>query len=540
MLKFSEIGIDLGVYEIKIAEVDKVNLIDNVDSDLNHLKSYKSYSVDCEAYSEEYFKLLRKSIKDFAKTFKKRSLSLNFSLPINKYTNTLFLNVPSVSKKDLEDGIKFEAEQALALEEIKDVQFTWKAMNEYPELNEYEILLATISSNIVKSLAHFKTISWKINRVMLQPVLLERFSKGNDIIVDFGHANTRIYMYKEGKLSEVDSVKISGFTIEKKIEEYLEFNNIEGEDDFGEELNAENLIKKSYVENDLIDEEDEMLKEIAEVIKSPLTKLVDEIKRIIRSFELSNGINIDNVYYVGELSNLKYFMETLEAELELIVTPLNIIAKDTGDVKYDLAGLSMMDAKLKDDTNFTKFIKANIDYTSILVAILAISLSIGVALKMMDTKYETIISEQSREESQQRVTIDGLQNDISSAQYSIDRSQSFITKIEMLRAEKRWLSDILYVIPDITPTTVVIKDLNIVDKEVKIKGYGADYSAIGFLSAELEKIGEVQLETIVDYTHTDGEVFSVVTDEPENISNKFLMTKSFSMTLKYQGELLNH
>lgn len=540
MLKFSEIGIDLGVYEIKIAEVDKVNLIDNVDSDLNHLKSYKSYSVDCEAYSEEYFKLLRKSIKDFAKTFKKRSLSLNFSLPINKYTNTLFLNVPSVSKKDLEDGIKFEAEQVLALEEIKDVQFTWKAINEYPELNEYEILLATISSNIVKSLAHFKTISWKINRVMLQPVLLERFSKGNDIIVDFGHANTRIYMYKEGKLSEVDSVKISGFTIEKKIEEYLEFNNIEGEDDFGEELNAKNLIKKSYVENDLIDEEDEMLKEIAEVIKSPLTKLIDEIKRIIRSFELSSSVNIDNVYYVGELSNLKYFMETLEAELDLPVTPLNIIAKDIEDIKYDLAGLSMMDAKLKDDTNFTKFIKANIDYTSILIAILAISLSTGIALKMMDTKYETIISVQSREESQQRVTIDGLQNDISSAQHSIDESQSFITKIEMLRAEKRWLSDILYVIPDVTPTTVVIKDLNIVDKEVKIKGYGADYSAVGFLSAELEKIGEVEIETLTDYTHTDGEVFSVVTDEPENISNKFLMTKNFSMTLKYQGELLNH
>lgn len=651
MASFSEIGIDLGVHEIKIAEANKVKLDGGISSDLNHLKSYKSYPVDCQAYSDEYFKLLKTSIKDYAKVFKKKGLSLNISLPINKHTNSMFLTVPSVSKKDLETGIKFEAEQALALEEIKDAQFTWKIINEYPELNEYEVLLATIDEKIVKALSGFKTIKWKVNRVMLQPILLERFSKGNDIMVDFGYTNTRVYMYKEGKLAEVESINISGFSIEKKIDDYLKDNNIEGKNDFGEEINAKNIIKKAFIPNELIkdinyvvedetddissnineteissnedmerinkefemakqnndtfflpdygdeneeiveknedsetvfydiedteeltDIEDEhtdteeltnvdleteadleteevfeksefdeakIVEEVSELLQSPINKLIDEIKRVIRSFELQNGINIDNVYYVGELSNFKYFTEKLESQLDLPTKPLNIVNKDIDSLKYDLASLSMLDAKLKDDTNFTSFIKANVDYQSMIIAILAISLSVGLAFFMINDKYSDVISEQQTQESQQMSTISGLENEIATIQQSMDKNTAFIDRIEGLKNQKKWLSDILYVIPDITPNNVVIKKINIVNENVQILGYGADYSSIGFLSAELEKIGLVKIETIEDFNPADGKVYSVVNSNA-TVSDKFIMTKEFNMTLDYKGGLLNH
>lgn len=541
MFKFTEIGIDLGGNEIKIAEADRVKFDTDIDSDLNHLKAYKSYPVNCEAYSEEYFKLLKKSIKDFAKTFKKGSLSLNISLPINKHTNAMFLNVPSVNKKDLEVGIKFEAEQALALEEITDAQFTWKIINEYPELNEYEVLLATIDRNIVKTLSQFKTIHCKVNRVMLQPILLERFAKGNDVMVDFGYTNTRIYMYKEGRLTEVDSINISGFTIEKKIEDYLKENAIEGQDEFGEEINAKNIIKKIYVANEMLvsEYEIELIKDISEVLKKTISKLIDEIKRVVRSFELQNGLNVDNVYYMGELSNLRYFPETLEAELDLQTKPLNIINKDIDGTKYDLASLTMMDAKLKDDTNFTQYIKANIDFSSIIVAILAISLSIGMAFFLINAKYDRVLNEQTQEANQQMETIGGLDRDIENANKDINRNQEFIRKIDDLKSQKKWLSDILYVIPDVTPNTIVVKKIDIVNKEVEIVGYGADYSSVGFFSSELEKIGTLNLNTLID-TVEEGDVYSVITDDIKNVSEKYKMNKTFTMTLSFKGGLLDH
>ena len=49
MLKYEEIGIDLGSKNIKIARVDKTGSISSLNNTtLNQLKDYKTYPVNCE------------------------------------------------------------------------------------------------------------------------------------------------------------------------------------------------------------------------------------------------------------------------------------------------------------------------------------------------------------------------------------------------------------------------------------------------------------------------------------------------------------
>lgn len=530
----TQIGIDLGRYEIKIAHIEEIKSKSN--NELNRLKEYESYPVDCEIYSKEYFTLLKKAIKDFSKKIKKSRLSLNFVLTVDeKHANTFFMNLPSVSEKDLNKGVKFEVEEVLADKNLSDYKSVWKIVDEYEEMNEYEILLATLDSNIIKALSKFKTINWKINRIMLQPIILERFAKENDIIVDFGYKESRVYMYKEGKLSEIQTINIGAFNVEKSIEEYFEENNIEPEESVSE------IMSKLYAHSEFI-ESDELTNSISEKIEPQITQLIDELKRNVRSFELQNGINIDNIYYMGGLFNLNYLDMKLAAELDADIKPLNIVSKEIEDVKYDLAGLAMISPEIKDRMDFAQFIKANVDYSALLIGVLVVSLSASIALGVLNNKYESIIEEQSVSLSQQNQVISELDNKIHSAQTVIRESQDFIEFIDNVRADRNWLSDALYIIPDAIPLSMAITDLDIKHNVVTIKGLSADYSAIGFFAKKLEEYGEVEIRTIDSVIDEDGEgketIYSVVTDTPENISDKYLMTREFEIILNHPSSLI--
>ena len=198
-----------------------------------------------------------------------------------------------------------------------------------------------------------------------------------------------------------------------------------------------------------------------------------------------------------------------------------------------------MDAELKDDTNFTKFIKANIDYSSIIVIALTLSLSVGFIFKVVDDKYTERISELNAVEAEQSQTISNLQRDINVVQESIDKSNGFIQKMDMLKAQKKWLSDILYVIPERTPLTIVIKDLSIKDGTVVLGGYSSDYSSIGFFANKLEDIAEVNIDSIEERNNPEV-IYSGTMDNPELISDKYIVKYNFQITLKYQDTFLEH
>ena len=605
MLKYKEIGIDLGSSNIKIAMVDKTGSSPtaSLNPSLNKLGKHEVYPVNCTPYTPEYYQLLKSCIKDFAKKNKLFKISLNIAVPLdNVNSHVSFINMPMVGEKLLEDGVGFEAEQKMAIEGITDSHFTWKAINNQESSEEYEILLTTLKKDIVKALAQFKTIKWKINRVMLQPVILERVVEDNDIIIDLGHELTRVYLYTEGKLSQVEIIEFGGKNILEDIEKHLEdnfINNVDPKDiikltpvysealadisektelskenfeDFDifeeeihdedsdeslecleEEVYDENLeeekIKETFEKDMVSESEDEeveydpaLIKELSLAIDVKINRIIDEIKRIVRMFELQNGSSVDAVYCIGQLSNLPFLKESMEAELEIELKPVEIldISEEKDNVTlYTIASLVSMDANLKDNTNFSKFIKANVDYTSIIVILLAVSLSVGISFKVISDNYTEKISELQNVESTQMNTISGLQNAIDDVQKSIDQGKNFIHRMDMLKAQKKWLSDILYVIPNKTPLTIVIKDMQIIDGEVVLEGYASDYSSIGFFAKELESIADVKIDSIIAYDGGEP-IYSVIMDDPELIGDKYIVEQKFKITLTYQDTLLEH
>lgn len=693
--KFKELGIDLGNSTIKIATVDKIHTrTSSMTPVLSRLGAHEVYSVDCTPYSPEYFSLLKSCLKQFSKKYKLRNISLNITIPLdNLESHVHFFDMPIVDRKLLSDGVSYEAEQVMDSELIYNSEYTWKINEEKEKTKEYEILLATLSKSLINSLASFKTINWKVNRLILQPVLLERFAENNDVIIDFGHLSTRVYLYKKGRLSETELINIGAKQLIKKIKTYLDNHQIQdvsaqeiikhvairnkkweeivhfaesseqenselaeefldnlsdtGEnssdtvenskdsdedseltnadldsflmdlgsdnaddqeeivevveeeeedsneildeiDSFLSDLNivpnqedyeskiverfnesklkenqkpallneeeSEPLEEKGELvdtgELDLIDEDPEkedeydedLLRELSFVIDEDINSMVTEIKRIIRMFELKIGHSVDNIYYFGQVSKMSILTSIIESELEMKLKPIEILDMDEEGLGplYSIASLASMDPKLKDNTDFSKHIKPNVDYNSVIVILLTLALSTGLAFKLVSDKYQDEINNLNSIASTQQQTLMELNDDISSLNSSIADYDSFIARTDALKAQQKWLSDVLYLLPDRTPLTIVIHDIAILDGQVTIKGYSSDYSSIGFFANKLEDIAKIDIKSIDEFSSSSGNMYSVTMDEPELISDKYKIEKEFTITLSYDGPLLEH
>lgn len=675
--KFKELGIDLGNSTIKIATVDKIHTrTSSMIPVLNRLGAHEVYSVDCTPYSPEYFSFLKSCLKQFSKKYKLRNISLNITIPLDNLESHIhFFDMPIVDKKLLSDGVSYEAEQLMDSESIYNSEYTWKINEEKLETKEYEILLATLSKSLINSLASFKTINWKVNRLILQPVLLERFTENNDVIIDFGHLSTRVYLYKKGLLSETELINIGAKQLIEKVKIYLDNHQIQDVsaqeiikhvairnkkweeivhipkskeqensefvdefldnlsdtvnkdsdedsnltnadlDSFLMDLGADNsddqekvveVAKKEDLnetldeidsflsdlnivpnqedyesfnepklkehkklellneeesellekkgehpsEVELFDEEskkedeydEDLLRELSFVIDEDINSMVTEIKRAIRMFELKTGQSVDNIYYFGQVSKMSILTSIIESELEMKLKPIEILdMAEEGLVSlYSIASLASMDPKLKDNTDFSKHIKPNIDYNSVIVILLTLALSTGLAFKLISDKYQEEISNLNSIAPTQQQTLMKLNDDISSLNSSIADYDLFIERTDALKAQQKWLSDVLYLLPDRTPLTIAIHDIAILDGQVTIKGYSSDYSSIGFFANKLEDIAKIEIKSIDEFNPSDGNIYSVTMDTPELISDKYKIEKEFTITLSYDGPLLDH
>lgn len=563
-MKYKEIGVDIGSNEIKIALVDKTGASSkSIAPRLRELKAHESYQVNCTPYTKDYYQLLKASIKSFCKKYKLNRVSLNIAIPVdNVNSHANLLSMPTIESKIISNGVGFEAEQKMEEKGILDSCYTWKIVDQDSDLNQSELLIATLRKSIVDEFRQFKTIKWRVNRVMLQPVLLERVSQENDIVIDLGHQSTRMYLYKQGKIAGVEVIDIGGKELREIIDNYLKSQMIE-------DVVSSEIIKEVSVYSDKLkpishlhvrhDEEEwyeieekessedvkqeqNLLDILSLEIDSKVRKLIDEIKRIMRIFELKSGFNIDNVYYIGQLSSLSYLKETIESELDNNLIPVDIldINNETKEnlTLYSMASLVSMDTELKDNTNFSKLVKANVDHTSLIVILLTISLSVGVAFNLIGENYADKISELNEILSTQSQTITNIESDIEAVEYELTENSKVISKIESLKNQKNWLSDILYVIPEKTPLTIAVKHMTIENERIVIEGYAGDYSSIGFFAKKLEEIADVEINSIDEYKGNDK--FSVTMDNPELISDKYKIKQSFKLTLTHTDSFLEH
>lgn len=524
----TEIGIDLGSYEIKIAYVQGATK--NENSELNHLKKSACYPVVGKMYSQEYFSSVRNAIKDFSKKIKKKRLSLNFAIPYNKKTGIMALKVAKAEEKDVTLGVRFEAEQLTGISYNKH-KTLWKKITDFPEEKQMEVLFASVDSKLMSQISKFKTVNWKVNRVIHQPVVLERFAKKNDIVLDFGYKSSRIYMYRNGRLFEVETLPVGFYHLEEKTKEFLQERAIEVEDFYG-------LMDKIEMSNDFVKSELEGLElEVSNNLEPMILNLISETKKVVRSFELKNGLMLDTIFLTGSLFEIKYLSDVVSSELDLETRTLETVAKNTEETKYEIASLISIPYKKEEKLNFAQFARTNVDYTSMATGVATVALSAGLILSGLNHKYEDLVSSQERTLSEQSRTMETITTKSSQYEEIIRSSRDYIQKVEQISGDNEpWLSSALVVIPELTPLTISVTNMEVDGSKIVLKGYSSDYSSIGFFANKLEDFGTVNISSIKNYSKKKKK-YTVTTENPEDVSKKYLVTKQFEMTVEHNGSL---
>lgn len=527
-MSVTEIGVDLGEFEIKLAYVQEVK---NHENKINHLKYFETYPVSCKMYSQEYFNILKNAIKNFSKKIKKNKISLNFAVSHSKGLETLLLTVPQAEKKDIDAGVKFEAEQING-SSFDGYKTLWKKVKVYEEDKKMDVLFNAMNSKIITPLSKFKTINWKVSKIVPQGVVLERFAKDNDIVLDFGYKNSRVYFYEEGRLKGVENFPIGYYQIEEKVKEFLQEKALKKEDDeFYDFVDSMYMASSSA----LLVKEDPLVSEASKFVEPMILNLISEAKKSIRSFELKSGIYLDNIYYTGSLFNFKYLSSVVSSELDMILTPLETVAKDTEENKYEIASLVAISQTKPEKMNFAQFIGVNIDFSSIAFGVFTAALSAGLIFAGVNNKYDNLIETQSQTLLTQSSTVKDVESNISSYENISSRADRYSDLIDQVSGKHdSWLSLSLNMLTETTPSTISIKNVTIDGNNIKISGYSTDYSSIGFFAEKLKKHGNVEITSIEDYKKKK-KLYSIVTND----SDLYQIEKEFELSLTSNGDGFN-
>ena len=265
-------------------------------------------------------------------------MSLRFSIApnINESTTLNILELPTSDDKVIKKAIKFELEQQDIVSNLGDEYYLWEILNKNKEpsdlevaLPESELLVATIRKNILYELAQMRKLAWKIERIDLQHEIVSRFIKGNATVIDFGHKNTRLYFFKNDKFKGVETLDIGGKYFSEAIQKELDSQSL----GTAEEIKHKSKINFGFLNPSLMSES---LRIASNTSTDVADNLTDDIKRSIRSFELSNQISHQNIYYTGGGAAHNNFIPFLADELGEEVEPLHKSMTDEGNVATTL------------------------------------------------------------------------------------------------------------------------------------------------------------------------------------------------------------
>ena len=595
--KFKKLGIDLGSRFIKITSISKN---DDGQPIIHHSEVYDAVG---GLGDRSYYKGLKQNIKDFTTKYNldRVSIQITMSSLVDTLTGVHFMTLPATDDKILKKAVKFEIEESELVDNVGDHHLLWKAKSSLDndglglELNESDIQMVTIKKNIIYEIAQIRKLKWKIESIELQSDSIGRLVDNdvNTIVVDFGHNASLLYLYRNGVLTDMEVLSQGGAALTEKVRSEMNLST---------SLEAELLKHKAYVikDNRMFDpSSSEVPQHIVELITEESDMVIDEIKRMMRTFEINEMITIDQMYYSGSGVYLKNFEEVLVNEMDGAIKPFSdkhaavpdnkdlafeVVMEETPKPKKNLTGgvswddiggfdddseedvedvefetedefnifaddeldifakpdeqdphtpsteedaLVIYHSDIDDDDedieertfdknafmyaysatqydvseynpefNFAKFLVYKFDFTSILIAVAVLALTLQFGVSKINDMYDSNISAIRTAQVEQISTQEELQEKLRSVSSERSLVQQFMSQIGGLKGMKGWYSDILYILPGKTPEGVTIHNLNIKNNNIILYGYSTDYSNVGFLAMELESIGDVEIVAI--------------------------------------------
>lgn len=603
MLNYTKIGVDIGSYSIKITTIERV-----IQSDSYLGEFVETYNIPS---NEDVFEFTKKCLVEFTKKNSIIFADLHFTLPFD-YPDVFLKNIkkPNMDDKTIEKGINFEVGSMFT--DLNETGFDGKQLrsNDYKYLwsreNKVEVIdghttaeddpdssseddmtltLAFMEDYILKALAKFKKVTWKISNIEVQSFTVGRLlDKEDAVFIDFGHNATRVYMYHNSNLHAVEVLNVSGSDIynsitklypkltrevdilnfirqntilsEYSVEDFISIN-IEEDEEFNHSYNnvygdaSTEDNKVNPLTNDNILEEDNKLRELH--LKNLIDSLVNGIKSVIRRFEFEANVLLDDVYYFGELSKFNLLLEYISSELIIDLIPLEFLNKgsdlvidsaesDINYSSYTLSASSILynEYKYYNTLNFVKFLRTKIDYSALLIVTVCFTVLVHSGMFVINKSYDRNIKEARYVDERQNATISQLESELVALDSKIEDSKNLIERIDDIKAQKRWFSDVLFTLSNIAPKGVIIDEIHEEVGETVIRGSSLDYSNIGYFVFELEKYGDVNLESVEYLGEEGGNKYLYEIDKGKEYDKDNAVQHTFEIKVNHKQPLLPH
>lgn len=517
---YTKVGIDIGEHEVKCVVIEEKN-------GMYSIKNKGIFNLPSDINTKLYGKKLKRGIKKFLRQSKIRTASLNFTIPVNSVDIIVkVLNIPFVEEKWLESTIKTELESVIS-DDLSSYVSRWDILEKDDSLNENTILTVLLKSEFTRLLNNMADITCKVDTIEIQPITVGRLIKDSSIFVDFGHKATRLYAFKEGKLVDVQVIKTSGNDIIEAIRGFR-----------GLSTSVEDIIKILKEVEIQVEELDEV-SNINTAVTKKLNNLIDEIKRRIRGIEINHNLVTENIYYAGELSNIKDFEEYLSIKLEYPSLKIEFLVDLEGgsEINKYLYAASCILAKeygyLK-GMNFAEKRVIPIDLNFLMLSMVALMLLTSIGFIDIHKRYdENILETQTIIDDllQKRLIIDNQISEKLNAMYVSDELNN---KIYMLQDRKTYISDMFYIIPERTPENVIITNISTTANITTINGIAETYTEIGVLSICLEDFGMVSIEDIT----IEGSELENIDDATDRRIEQG--KKHFTLKVEHETNLLNN
>lgn len=503
--------------------------------------------VDREKSIHEYFDALHEFFSSFTKKHGIKSGKLRFTISADSDFGVMkSLSLPLMDKKSLEKAIRYELEDQEILPKVDEYVVKWTKTLEDIENSQINIMVFVVRKDVISELSRFKKIFWDVESVEMYPSTMGRFIKKNSVVIDYSYRETFLYFYTNGYLQDVTVIP-SG---EKRVEDIIseispeysetEMKNLRERLQEGDKQ-EETFVVSSYQDNSSFNTEDlseyeedidkDVLMEAEMMINQEIEYITQESKRMIRQFEVRNNISVENVYYLGEFgqttSSLDLFKTGITTESKSIEEVLSL-ELDIENMIYGLSAAAFSNefADYMKDLNFFKDIKNSADMKSILAAVLITGILLYGGIMVVNSRYESRINEIEGIQKEQQLTLSKIGGEVAKMRKEVEDNKQFIDAIGMIGQERIWMADFLGQLAESTPSGVVIQKMMIQDGEILLRGESTDYSNIGLLSMEMEKIGEV----IIDYMDKPS-LNSVNIINPEK-SEKHSSSIAFAMKIK--------
>ncbi|HOD39403.1 MAG TPA: type IV pilus assembly protein PilM [Candidatus Wallbacteria bacterium] len=312
----SAIGLDVGTYSVKMVHMKKGSAEPQILSfGIAHFPHEGAVASDGQIVDPN---AVSEVIKELFKSSKVKPTNVVTCLS-NQNIISRFIKVPMMADNELEEAVKYEAEQYVpyALDEM-NLSFYKLSQVEEDGIAQHFILLVCAQKDILKNFLNTlknAAVTPQVVDVDNLAIInsLEKAIRPDEVtaIIDIGASSTNINIIKEGVLKFTRNILIAGNNITNAIMNVLKL-------DFAQ---AENIKTEEVVVSTSEDSEDN---DVSEVVRSIIEELASEIRRSFDYYKAQHREHtINRILLSGGTAKLKNLDVFLANELGVEVEKAN-------------------------------------------------------------------------------------------------------------------------------------------------------------------------------------------------------------------------